>query len=280
MKTKEEIIEINKQQKEFYNTKKRNFVTEAWSKFRGLVLGGIRKDLGISTQIYDLHKDWLGDLSDKKVLDLGCYSGNYLSLYIAENSKEYIGIDLSDVAIDKLNQKLKDLPHAKALAVDFLSEEDFSEKDFDVIYAYGVLHHFQNTKLLIDKLKDKLSPNGILISYDPLETSLPVKIVRALYRPFQSDAEWEWPFTKKTYYKYKSEFNIIDKRAVLGKSKYAMLINFIPLGSSYKNKLIKKWHDTDWEKSQSSDEYIFGCMHLTMKMENVLTAEPSNFFIK
>lgn len=229
MKTKDEIIEINKQQKEFYNTKKRNFITEAWAKFRGIILGGIRKDLGISHQVYELHKSWLGDLSNKKVLDLGCYAGNYLSLYLAENSKKYIGVDLSDVGINKLKEKLKNLPNAKALAVDFLSDNDFKEKDFDIIYAYGVLHHFQNTQLLIDKLKEKLTPNGVVISYDPLQTSLPIKIVRTLYRPFQSDAHWEWPFTKKTYYKYKSEFNIVDKRAVLGKSKYALLINFIPL---------------------------------------------------
>lgn len=268
MKTKEEILEINKTQKEFYNTKKRNYITATWSKFRGKVLGGIRKSIGISEQIYGLHKIWLGDLSDKRVLDLGCYEGNSLSIYIAQNSKEYIGIDLSNIAIDKLNKRLKHIPTAKALAVDFLSDEEFKESHFDVIYAYGVLHHFQNTQLLIDRLKEKLTPNGIIISYDPLETSLPIKIVRALYRPFQSDANWEWPFTKKTYYKYKSEFDIIDRRAVLGKSKYAMLIDFLPLGSSYKNRLIKKWHESDWEQSRVSDDYMFSCMHLTMKMKN------------
>lgn len=267
MKTKEEILETNLKQKEFYNTKKRNYLTTLWSKFRGVVLGGIRKDLGISSQIYDLHKEWLEDLSDKKVLDLGCFEGNFLSYYLAENAKEYIGIDLSDVAINKLNKKLKDLPNAKALAVDFLSDEEFSEKEFDVIYAYGVLHHFQNTELLIDKLKEKLTSNGIIISYDPLETSLAVKIVRTLYRPFQSDANWEWPFTKKTYYIYDSSFTISDRRAVLGKSKYAMIINFLPLRTSYKRKLVSQWHKTDWEKSKFSDSYMFNCMHLTMKLK-------------
>jgi len=268
MKTKENIIEINKAQKEFYNTKKRNFITTAWSKFRGKILGGVRKDLGISTQVYELHKEWLGDLSDKKVLDLGCFEGNSLSKYIAENSKEYIGIDLSDVAIAKLNKKLEDIPNAKGLAVDFLSDEDFKESDFDVIYAYGVLHHFQNTDVLIDRLKEKLKQGGFIISYDPLETSIPIKIVRSLYRPFQSDANWEWPFTKKTYFKYDTEFSIVDRRGVLGKSKYAIFINLLPLKSSYKNGLFKKWHFTDWNESQKSNNQMFKCMHLTMKLVN------------
>ena len=268
MKTKENIIEINKAQKEFYNTKKRNFITTAWSKFRGKILGGVRKELGISNQVYELHKEWLGDLSDKKVLDLGCYEGNNLSRYIAENSKEYVGIDLSDVAIDKLNKKLADISGARGLAVDFLSDEDFKEADFDIIYAYGVLHHFQNTDVLISRMKEKLKKGGFVISYDPLETSLPIKIVRSLYRPFQSDANWEWPFTKKTFFKYDKEFTIVDRRGILGKSKYAMVVNLLPLSSAYKSKIFKKWHLIDWENSQNSDNHMFKCMHLTMKLRN------------
>ena len=84
-----------------------------------------------------------------------------------------------------------------------------------MIYAYGVLHHFENTKILIDKLNEKLTSNGRIISYDPLETSLPIKIIRTLYRPFQSDAAWEWPFTKKTFYQFQKAFTIIERRGLL-----------------------------------------------------------------
>ena len=55
------------------------------------------------------------------------------------------------------------------MTIDFLSE-DFKEKDFDLIYAYGVLHHFENLDLLIKRLK-VLKVNGEIISHDPLETS-------------------------------------------------------------------------------------------------------------
>lgn len=108
-------------------------------------------------------------------------------MYLAENAKEYLGIDLSDVAIEKLNARLEKFPNAKAKAVDFLSDE-FTADNFDLIYAYGVLHHFENTRILIDQLNEKLTVGGEIISYDPLETSLPIKILRILYRPFQSDA--------------------------------------------------------------------------------------------
>lgn len=50
---------------------------------------------------------------------------------------------------------------------------------------------------LIDKLDEKLAPGGIIISHDPLKTSKPIALIRMLYRPFQSDRRWEWPFGRK-----------------------------------------------------------------------------------
>lgn len=265
MKSKEEILETNLKQKEFYNTKKKNFATKLWSSLREKTLKKIRKNIGILDESYDLHRKWFGDLSDKKILDLGCFAGNNLSLELAQKSKQYIGLDLSDVAIAKLNEKLKDIPTATAVAADFLSDE-FAEKDFDIIYAYGVLHHFPNLDVLIARLNEKLAPNGVIISYDPLETSLPIKLIRMLYRPFQTDAEWEWPFTKKTFYKFQNAFNIEERRGLLGKTKWFFLINFLPLSDEKKMEIGRKWHRDDWEKSATSLPSLFACMHVTMLM--------------
>lgn len=266
MKTTESILETNIKQAEFYNSKKKNLVTYIWSRFRNGILNKVRKNSGVQDQAYLLHKEWFGDLSTKKVLDLGCFSGNYWSMYLAENSKEYLGIDLSSVAIAKLNERLVNYPMAKAKTIDFLSD-DFVEKDYDLIYAYGVLHHFENTKIVIDKLNEKLAFNGQIISYDPLETSLPIKIIRTLYRPFQSDAAWEWPFTKKTFYQFQDAFTIIERRGLLGKSKWMALISILPISDEKKNKLGNKWHKEDWYNSKNSDSVLFSCMHLTMLME-------------
>ena len=127
MKTKETILETNIKQKEFYNSKKKNFATSIWSKIRNGVLNRIKKNIGVQDQSYILHRQWFGDLSSKKVLDLGCFSGNYWSImYLAENAKEYIGIDLSDVAIAKLRERMKHLPNAEAEAIDFLSDEFYN----------------------------------------------------------------------------------------------------------------------------------------------------------
>lgn len=263
------ILETNKRQKEFYNStekKKKNLPTQIWSFVRNGILSDYRKNYDLKDRVYDQHKVWLGDLKEKKVLDLGCLRGNALSLYLAENSKQYIGIDLSNNAIADLQKKLDkaDCKDAKAVAVDFLSPE-FAEKDFDIIYAYGVLHHFEDFDILVDKLNEKLAEGGVIISYDPLQTSLPIKVFRSIYRPFQSDKDWEWPFSKPTLKKLDNSFNILEKRGILGKSKYGIPLNFLPLSKDFKERKVKKMIEKDWKADSWKD--IHSCMHLTLKLQ-------------
>lgn len=267
----DDMLLVNQKQKEFYNEKnnkkKKNLPSRVWSRLRNGLLADYRRNFNISEKVYAQHKIWLGDLSDKKVLDLGCLRGNALSLYMAKNAKEYIGIDLSDVAIHELQKKIEkeNCVNAKALAVDFLSDE-FTDKDFDIIYAYGVLHHFEDFNVLLKKLKEKLAPNGVIISYDPLQTSFPIKIARSLYRPFQSDKDWEWPFDKVVIDKLYNNFTVVDAKGILGESKYGILLFVLPLNRKYKNKKIAKMIDKDWEIRKKQD--IYPCMHLTMLLKN------------
>lgn len=78
----------------------------------------------------------MGDISDSNVLDLGCFDGNQLSLWIAERCKKYIGLDLSENAISVLNRKLEagKLNHAKAIAEDLLDGKQ-PAISVDVVYA-------------------------------------------------------------------------------------------------------------------------------------------------
>jgi len=81
-------------------------------------------------------------LKDAYVLDLGCFAGNDLSLWIAENCADYTGIDLSEQAIKVLNAKLRErgLIHARGCAQNFLANS-YPDNHFDLVYAYSVLHN-------------------------------------------------------------------------------------------------------------------------------------------
>ena len=261
----DDILKINERQKDFYNTNSyEGFYSKIWGKLRDNVFSAFRDEYNIKTLVYDKHQEWLGDLSRKKVLDLGCLEGNKLSFYMAKEAADYVAIDLSEKAIGVLQQKMdkKGLSKARLYAVDFLSPA-FADKDFDVIYAYSVLHHFPDMDLLAKKLKEKLAPGGIVISYDPTETSLPVKLARMAYRPFQNDADWEWPFTKKTFLQLKSHFKIEAIHGVLGKAKYAFLYNLLPVSKAAKQRTIKKAIEKDWNITEINQQ-LMSCMHVTM----------------
>jgi 2-polyprenyl-3-methyl-5-hydroxy-6-metoxy-1,4-benzoquinol methylase len=258
--------EINKRQKEFYQSFKKNFATRLWFSLRNGILTKFRKSVGIESVVVKQHYTWIGDVKGKKVLDLGCYKGNSLSMYLAENASEYYGIDLSETAISHLEKRLRNIPTAHALAIDFLSEE-FKESEFDLIYAYAVLHHFRDVDRLIEVLNDKLSKNGEIVCYDPTTTSKSIWFLRKLYRPFQSDKDWEWPFNEKTISKFEKAFDIKDRRGTLGKSKWFILLNFLPCSDEWKTQIGKKWHDEDWEKSQKSRGRFLRCMQVSMYMK-------------
>ena len=106
--------EINKRQRDFYQNFDKNLPSKIWSYFRNNALNSLKKQIGVEQDIYDLHKSWFGELSQKKVLDLGCYAGNVLSMHLAQHSKEYLGIDLSPKGIALFNRRLENIPGARA----------------------------------------------------------------------------------------------------------------------------------------------------------------------
>ena len=245
-KESDEIIQkmktINQEQKEYYESqfeakkekksfqKKANIATNLWTITRRK-FSYMRQDVGISGYKYQLHKQWMDeiDLEEKHVLDLGCFSGNELSLWIAEHSKNYIGIDLSENAIGLLKVKLKDkkLSNANARSMDFLNN-DFEDNNFDLIYAHAVLHHFRDLPPVIEEIKRILKPDGFIISVDPLQTEPLNRLFRFLYRPFQSDKEWEFPFTRKTLKLLQAQFKVKEVQGILGMAKVGFPFLMIP----------------------------------------------------
>jgi len=203
------MLKINAQQREFYDNPqaRRGLLTKVWRSIRNATLNSFRTRINIKKDIYDLHKIWAGEVDDKRVLDLGCYGGNELSVYFASNAKEYLGLDLSQTGINMLNEKLKKTgnPSASAIQMDFLSDGFDNYGQFDIIYIYSAMHHFQYLDALLERLDSFVKPGGIIISYDPLQTYWLMRLFRAVYRPFQSDADWEFPFSR-SYINTRSAF--------------------------------------------------------------------------
>ena len=265
MKIKE-TLEINEEQKIFYNKslgeKKKPLLMKYWSILRKPMYS-LMWHSGIWKDLFNKQLEWMGDLKNKKVLDFGCYSGNDLSIHMAENCKYYLGIDLSDVAIKKLKEKIanKNIKNAEARAIDILSPE-FKENNFDIIYAQGVLHHFKHMDVILYTLSDKLSPSGVVITFDPMQTAITSKIIRALYHPHRTDKEWEFPFTKYTFKNIEKYFYINAVQGVMGYSKWCIPIAFFNYNLALN--LTKYSHKKDLKEATKIGYGFWKCMHVSM----------------
>jgi hypothetical protein len=94
-----------------------------------------------------------------------------------------------------------------------------------------------------------------------------IKILRSIYRPFQDDKDWEWPFTKNVIQKINSNFKIEGNPRRFGRSKYGVLLNLLPLGNNYKSRVIAKMVEKDWNIQKIED--IYPCMHTTMLLRKI-----------
>jgi SAM-dependent methyltransferase len=260
---------LNRKQADFFDTapaqRRLNLAMKLWRRVRG-DLYFLMVNSGIWEDVFDLHKRWMGDLAGKKVLDLGCNEGNVLSPYLAAHAGQYLGIDLSRNALDKLDDHFRKagILNARLQCVDALSSE-FTESGFDIIYAQGVLHHFKPIGPILGVLREKLAAGGRIVSCDPVQTSLLACAVRTVYHPFRADREWEWPFTRETFAEIKTHFRIRAVQGVIGCSKWA-----IPMAALHRPTALRwarKLHEKDLRLATGEHGHLWRCLQITMCLE-------------
>ena len=176
-----------------------------------------------------------------------------------------MGIDLSAKAVEALNVKITKEGlglKAKAHTIDLL--ELNADIKYDLIFAHGVLHHFENPTPLFVKISELLKNDGVLILTEPSTINPLFKFIRSIFRPFQSDAKWEWPFTKKTVYIMETFLKPVDGFGWGKRSLWFSILTAIPLLEKlakpiYKyllNKEIKEgWNRKIWLNSSVTAVY-------------------------
>jgi 2-polyprenyl-3-methyl-5-hydroxy-6-metoxy-1,4-benzoquinol methylase len=266
---RETMLDRNVQQRAFYDTPSRqrgNLLTGLWRRARRS-LYYVRDEIQTTALIEQRHQEWLGDLAGKRVLDLGCYAGNPLSLDIARRSAFYLGLDLSTVGIARLQDKLAQaqIPHARAEVGDFLSL-DFAYPPFDVVYASSVLHHFEHFDTFLKLLHARLTPGGKVITIDPLNTCWTIRIARRMYRPFQSDASWEWPFTQRSFEQIERYFHIEAVQGVMGYAKWAIPIAMLPYGKGLAVRVGQRLHNWDQRSAVQRGPGLWRCLQVAMHL--------------
>lgn len=268
------MLQTNVRQKVYYEVASAHNPSEAngpltnlWRHLRNRAFSAFGAEQ--KAAIAGMHRGWIGDVSGLKVLELGVGNGSPLSLELARNAREYVAIDLSEKQIRKLRRKLKRnrllKPDLKVYAADFLGP-NFEERDFDVIYALALFHHFEHFEAFLDVIDERLVPGGRVVTRDPVGIWWPMRLLRAAYRPFQTDADWEYPFDDAKMDVLERRFEVLDRRGLMGRSKWAAIVAII--SPSLGARLAEKWHDADLRDNttrRSLRSCLQVCYHLRRK---------------
>lgn len=165
----------------------------------------------------------LGNIKDKKILDLGCGIGRY-SLRIGNYANEVVGVDISEICLE-VAKRVAEYHKINSFVPKTL---DFSKSNyedyFDCVLAVNMLHHSDNLKLILKKIKNSLKKDGKLVIFE-INPFCPFFIPFHLYiGHFRSHFHRNYfmvnAFSLKRYLE-ESNFTIIKI------TKYAMLPTFL-----------------------------------------------------
>jgi len=105
----------------------------------------------------------LGDVKDKKILDVGAGTGR-LSLRLAERGAEVTALDVSEEMLNMLKQKVKKHTFSKGMTFVVADAESlpFPDNSFDIITAAFLIVHLKNLKHFFAESYRVLKPGGLL----------------------------------------------------------------------------------------------------------------------
>ncbi|NJK63950.1 MAG: methyltransferase domain-containing protein [Synechococcaceae cyanobacterium SM2_3_1] len=106
------------------------------------------------------------DVKGKRILVAGCGTGSELQVTAFTNPQaaEIIGFDLSQPSISQAKDFIKQhgLSNCKAQFGNLLDPETIPPGQFDMIVAYGVLHHTADPVQALKNLASHLAPDGVM----------------------------------------------------------------------------------------------------------------------
>ena len=108
---------------------------------------------------------YLGNLKNKKVLDVGCGNGYFMLRMLGAGAKTIIGVDPTLVFLAQfysLTQCLESPVEAYLLPIAF-EDLDATINDFDCVFSMGILYHRRDPLEHLQRLFRHLKPGGTLL---------------------------------------------------------------------------------------------------------------------
>jgi 2-polyprenyl-3-methyl-5-hydroxy-6-metoxy-1,4-benzoquinol methylase len=126
------------------------------------------------------HREVVGDVRDKQVLDYGCGVGVY-SLDLLQRGARVHAIDISPVLISKLQDAALERGLADRLKAQVMNAEalEYPDDTFDRVVGNGILHHLDIERACREVAR-VLKPNGKAVFIEPLGINPMINLYRRL----------------------------------------------------------------------------------------------------
>ena len=142
--------------------------------------------------------------SNLSLLDVGCASGDFLSLLSKKKKFDLTGIDFSKSLLDIAKKKV---PNAKFEILDLKKKINLKKK-FNICTCLGTLSIFDEKFKIINKLVNLVEKKGELIFFDPINEH-DVNVIIRYQNNFEKKKEWLTGFNtySKKYWEKKLKSN-------------------------------------------------------------------------
>ncbi|MBW9144686.1 class I SAM-dependent methyltransferase [Clostridium sp. CM027] len=118
-------------------------------------------------------------IKPKKLLDVGCGTGNVLMKLVENSNIELYGLDISEKMIDMAK---KNLGNSADLKVSDSECMPWKNNTFDVIVCNASFHHYPNPDKTLLEMKRILKSNGTLIIGDPTAPAVIRQVLNLYYK--------------------------------------------------------------------------------------------------
>jgi malonyl-CoA O-methyltransferase len=124
---------------------------------------------------------FFGNLTKKKILDVGCGKGRYLKFLMKRfPTANYYGIDISD-------EMLRSCPKGAETSIGNMLSIRYPDSFFDAVFSVEALEHAVNIEAAIKEMVRVLKPNGKIVIIDKNSSKLGALIIKSWEKWFDAD---------------------------------------------------------------------------------------------
>ena len=178
----------------------------------------------------------LGDVCGKKVLDLGCGSGENV-IPLLKRGARVIGLDISPELIEMARNRVAAAGMAADLRVGSAYETGLPDRSIDTVFCMSLAHHL-DIPVAREEMRRVLAARGQIVFKEPIRFSHSYSRIRSWLPSFGDVSEYEHPLTR-------DEFASLTKGFLVQGLRYFRL-PFVPLARLLKIKSCMPWRISNW----------------------------------